>query len=219
MSKTHTHTLCVCVGVSVCTSGCVYTCTLGNLQEQSAGTFVPAHTRIHMYVCTYRRHHTYSCTTKCQGCQTTRTHVSLHALTPTSRIRVVNDCQGRGRRYHSSIYYDAYVGAFSMRILAWAWACNKRRLCVGVFFFFYSSPNFLLFLIFRSRPCHLLHTFHFHFLFVKWRRVHGSPKQRDLEFGMPFCCLLRRGCQPTRRAFSSFLVLCILYAATRLLFN
>lgn len=138
---------------------------------------------------------------------------------------MVNDCQGRGRRYLSSIYYgskcaDAYVGALLTRLFRIDGGVGVTS--AGLFFF----PNFILFLIFHSsRPTHLS-TFHFHFLFVKWRRVHGSPNRRDLEFVMPFCCLLRRGVTradnpPThhvghkRWAFA----LCVLYAAPRFLFN
>lgn len=136
---------------------------------------------------------------------------------------MVNDCQGRGRRYHSSIYCDSpkcrrlrrsFLDAdFGMSV-----GVYQAPVFVFLFFFFFclSFPNFLLFL---SRPSHL-HTFHFHFLFVKWRRVHGSPRQRDLEFFMPFCvAYFVGGCaNPNVGRFPSYILCILYYAATRILF-
>lgn len=123
----------------VCVSVCVYTSLFGNRQEQSAGTFVPTYTRRQTYVCLNAKDATHT-----HNRPLTHTHKHMRKLTytPTSRIRVVNDCQGRGRRYLSSIYYgskcaDAYVGALLTRAFSYrrGRGRDKRR--------FVFSPNFL----------------------------------------------------------------------------
>lgn len=127
--------VCVCVWVSVFTLACSGT----DRSSQREHSFQHIHADRLMYVCLNAKDATH---THNRPLTNTHKHMRKLTYTPTSRIRVVNDCQGRGRRYLSSIYYgskcaDAYVGALLTRAFSYrrGRGRDKRR--------FVFSPNFL----------------------------------------------------------------------------